>query len=313
MLIIKNVEKMDNPKISVIVPVYNVERYLRRCIDSILAQTFTDFELLLIDDGSKDSSGEICDEYAAKDSRIIVFHKENGGVSSARNVGLDNVRGEWVAFVDADDKISDGYFHICEEHENADVVVKPFYIIKEKEKKYYGNKVKVIDSREDIFRYFVRKRVHALWDAIFKKSLITSKRFNTDVSIGEDYLFFLSVLPNVKSLAFDSKGPYHYFVRQGSAMQATEERRMISILWENIINVKNLTEADDMKVLQKGIIYKSHVYLLYLYRNGLNLDEKCRLKKIFKEMNISDLLYVDIKTKIKLVLCKYLVQLHIFS
>ena len=135
MLIIKNVEKMDNPKISVIVPVYNVERYLRRCIDSILAQTFTDFELLLIDDGSKDSSGEICDEYAAKDSRIIVFHKENGGVSSARNVGLDNVRGEWVAFVDADDKISDGYFHICEEHENADVVVKPFYIIKKEEKK----------------------------------------------------------------------------------------------------------------------------------------------------------------------------------
>ena len=133
------------------------------------------------------------------------------------------------------------------------------------------------------------------------------------MSIGEDYLFFLSVLPNVKSLAFDSKGPYHYFVRQGSAMQATEERRMISILWENIINVKNLTEADDMKILQKGIIYKSHVYLLYLYRNELNLDEKCLLKKIFKEMNISDLLYVDIRTKIKLILCKYLVQLHIFS
>ncbi len=94
---------MSTPKISVIVPVYNVERYLPRCIDSILAQTFTDFELLLIDDGSKDSSGEICDEYASKDSRVRVFHKENGGVSSARNLGLDNARGEWIAFCDSDD------------------------------------------------------------------------------------------------------------------------------------------------------------------------------------------------------------------
>ena len=93
------------PKISVIVPVYNTEKYLRRCIDSVLAQTYQDFELLLIDDGSKDSSGAICDEYAAKDARVRVFHKENGGVSSARNLGLDNARGEWVTFVDSDDYI----------------------------------------------------------------------------------------------------------------------------------------------------------------------------------------------------------------
>ena len=93
------------PKISVIIPVYNAEKYLYRCIDSVLVQTFTNWELLLIDDGSKDSSGVICDEYAAKDARVRVFHKENGGVSSARNLGLDNARGEWVAFVDSDDYI----------------------------------------------------------------------------------------------------------------------------------------------------------------------------------------------------------------
>lgn len=85
---------MSNPKISVIVPVYNAESTIRRCVDSILAQTFTDFECLLIDDGSKDRSGEICDEYAEKDSRVMAFHKENGGVSSARNLGLDNARGD---------------------------------------------------------------------------------------------------------------------------------------------------------------------------------------------------------------------------
>ena len=89
--------------VSVIVPVYKAEKWLHRCVDSILAQTMEDFELLLIDDGSPDRSGEICDEYAAKDSRVRVFHKENGGVSSARNLGLDNAQGEWISFVDADD------------------------------------------------------------------------------------------------------------------------------------------------------------------------------------------------------------------
>ena len=89
--------------VSCIIPVYNTEKYLPRCIESVLAQTFVDWEMLLIDDGSTDASGSICDEYAASDSRIRVFHKENGGVSSARNVGLDNMRGEWVTFVDSDD------------------------------------------------------------------------------------------------------------------------------------------------------------------------------------------------------------------
>lgn len=93
----------NNPKISVIVPVYNVKEYLSRCVDSILAQTFSDFELLLIDDGSKDRSAQICDDYATRDTRIRVFHKENGGVSSARNLGLDNAHGEYVIFSDSDD------------------------------------------------------------------------------------------------------------------------------------------------------------------------------------------------------------------
>ena len=95
--------------ISIITPVYNAEKYLRCCIDSIIAQTFTDFELLLIDDGSKDKSGAICDEYAAKDARIRVFHKENGGVSSARNLGLDNAKGEWITFIDSDDWVKQDY------------------------------------------------------------------------------------------------------------------------------------------------------------------------------------------------------------
>lgn len=97
---------MDTQKISVIVPVYNVEKYLSRCIDSIISQTFSDFELILVDDGSTDSSGKICDEYGKKDGRVKVIHKRNGGLSSARNCGLENAKGNYICFVDSDDWIS---------------------------------------------------------------------------------------------------------------------------------------------------------------------------------------------------------------
>ena len=103
----------QSPKISIIVPVYKVEQYLPKCIDSILAQTFQNWELLLIDDGSPDNSGNICDEYAHKDSRIRVFHKKNGGVSSARNLGLDYAEGDYVMFVDSDDWISNDCLQVC--------------------------------------------------------------------------------------------------------------------------------------------------------------------------------------------------------
>lgn len=109
-------------KISIIIPVFNTEEYLRPCLDSILSQSYADYEVLLIDDGSSDESGSICDTYAQKDSRIQVFHKENGGVSSARNRGIDNARGEYIVFVDSDDLVTDGYLeHLMES--DADMVV----------------------------------------------------------------------------------------------------------------------------------------------------------------------------------------------
>ena len=115
-----------NSLISIIVPVYNSEKALDRCINSILEQTFQNWELLLINDGSTDRSREICDEYAAKDQRIKVFHKTNGGVSSARNVGLDNAKGEWITFCDSDDEILNNTFalydRIINEHNEIDLI-----------------------------------------------------------------------------------------------------------------------------------------------------------------------------------------------
>ena len=112
---------MNRAKISVIVPVYNVESYLARCVDSILAQTYQNLEIILVNDGSRDASGSICDAYAQKDSRITVIHKENGGLSSARNAGIDAASGEYLTFVDSDDWIEPQTY----EWMGVQIVVKP--------------------------------------------------------------------------------------------------------------------------------------------------------------------------------------------
>lgn len=180
----------NHPKISVIVPVYKVEKYLPKCIDSILQQIFTDFELLLIDDGSPDNSGKICDEYAIKDSRIRVFHKKNGGVSSARNLGLDNAKGEWISFIDADDWISSDFLSF--DHEEADVIQKSYQTISQSGKIIAINHLhsNIINSKKSLYKFYVNKRNNALWDKIIAKKLIGNRRFDINVKIGEDFLFF---------------------------------------------------------------------------------------------------------------------------
>lgn len=165
------------PKVSVIVPLYKAEKYIHRCVDSILAQTFTDWELLLIDDGSPDRSGEICDEYARKDNRIRVFHKKNGGVSSARNLGLDNMRGEYVTFVDADDWIDSNNASVC----MSIIATNQLDILQYSFKRIGCNgdvlQVKrVVSDVLDLSRYLYKDNFNmTVWGAYIKAALIKCK------------------------------------------------------------------------------------------------------------------------------------------
>lgn len=198
------------PKISVIVPVYNAEKYLHRCIDSILSQTFTDFELLLIDDGSKDKSGAICDEYAAKDSRVRVFHKENGGVSSARNLGLDYANSEWIAFVDADDSVLPNWLSIfidnCTE---SDLVVQGFMTDK-------SNIVAGINYNGHVSKGFYLLAQHEIAGYLFVKLFrydIIHKyhlRFNENFIFREDEDFVLKYLNRINHMVCLREGGYIY-------------------------------------------------------------------------------------------------------
>ena len=188
--------------ISVIVPVYNAEKYLHRCIDSILAQTFTDFELLLINDGSKDNSGAICDEYAAKDSRVRVFHKENGGASSARNLGLDNAKGEWITFVDSDDTLQQNALCVlCKSlTSSVDAVIA-------------NTNFNEIISGEEWTRLLLDCKTRCeLWSGLYKRGFLLDKKIEIPYSIviGEDFLTNLQYAVRCKKVRFITDNIYNY-------------------------------------------------------------------------------------------------------
>lgn len=184
-----------NPKISIIVPVYNVEKYLSRCIDSILSQTFTDFEILLVNDGSTDGSGNICEEYAKKDNRIRVLHKNNEGVSSARNTGLDNAKGDWIAFVDSDDWIDRNMYYILYNEaisSEADVIMCDFYIYYNQNSKDLIKAVSTDSSKEDIIKNYMLSFT-SLCNILVHRSLYEKYRLRIPESFTVCEDFWLSV------------------------------------------------------------------------------------------------------------------------
>ena len=195
---------MSNPKISVIIPVYNAESTLRRCVDSVLAQTFTDFECLLINDGSKDKSGEICDEYAAKDSRIRVFHMENGGPSAARNFGLNQAIGQYVIFQDADDYLLDNgsYLKLMTYaiQNNLDILRFDYSIV---DKDGNLNMWKSLDKKAHLYgsvfspALLVHEAFCGEWFTvlcIIKRTIIGNIRFNLHLTFLEDMDFYARLL-----------------------------------------------------------------------------------------------------------------------
>ena len=173
-------------EVSIIVPVYQVEKYIRQCVDSILAQTFTDFELILVDDGSKDGSGEICDEYAGMDERVKVVHKENGGLSDARNRGMDQAVGKYFMFVDSDDYIAPTMLeslYSSMRRENADIVVCNFrFTFDNASEKNFSTEVKAeVLTGAEIFYDRKNERNYGIWtvawNKLYKRETIGKVRF----------------------------------------------------------------------------------------------------------------------------------------
>lgn len=297
---------MKNPSFSIIVPVYNAEAYLPRCIGSILSQTFTDFELLLINDGSTDNSGNICDAYAQRDDRVRVFHKKNGGVSSARNLGIDNAKGEWIAFCDADDYISNDFLVIEDKYIECDVIEKPFVIeIDGRIKKQPKRTERIYCGEKVLYKYYLKERNTALWNKLISMRLVQGKRFDETVSIGEDLLFFLSFINQIHRYAISNIGVYYYVRNDMSAMSIVNEDVHSRVQSALLLNDKIKKSISDSSLVH-GLILQNNLFYFYKNIKLFNVQDYKAVNEIFNLINLENVRLLPFFVKSKVFILKIL-------
>ena len=273
------------PKISIIVPVYNVEQYLERCVESILKQTVDNFELLLINDGSSDNSGQLCDELSRRDNRIRVLHIQNGGVSNARNLGIQSSRGEWISFIDSDDYVTEYYletllqpvetdetigFSIGKLHHIQNGVVTPFQNTTSEVTGWNTEQtLKELLTTEKTSFFPVAK--------LFRKSLIKDHKFNTQYHLAEDALFLTELLLQTKcNTVFIDKPIYFYDHREGSATTSVNQYVFDTVtVYQEIIHMVK-KEFPNLQPELNNREYWSYitVYDKLIFANNTQFSEK---------------------------------------
>lgn len=256
--------EQTSPYISIIVPVYKVEKYLRRCLDSILAQTYKNFELILIDDGSPDNSGRICDEYAQNDSRIKVFHQENSGVSSARNNGIENARGEYIMFVDSDDYVLNDYIEHFLTCGKFDLIISG----------YNNDFPKAGECTLNTITEFINERILDLCiyspvSKFYKREILIKHniRFNTNVRYSEDRLFNFDYILYCNSIKILHESHYIYALPESIYIKERYAEKY-HLTPQEIINVINCLENSLNKITTRfhsDILFNSKRYLISMY------------------------------------------------
>ncbi|MBQ6210565.1 MAG: glycosyltransferase [Prevotella sp.] len=274
------------PIISIVIPVYNVEKLLRKCLDSILSQTFTDYELIIVDDGSADQSGKICDEYKEKDQRIVsVIHQENQGSSAARNAGLSLAKGKYLSFIDADDWVEPQYLQSmldCAEREHADLVISSF--IRESTDYpalYNRNEPKDLSKRAVVLGYFTN--LHAgLWNKLvlrelFVKNGIAFPQYN----YYEDMVVSTKITIAASNIVYSDTPLYHYVVHDSSMTQLQNAEKRLSLFTECLNNIMGIQEIP---------FVKSDKALLRASMNIVNFNKKKIIKNVSDERVIRSVL-----------------------
>ena len=300
-----------NALISIIVPVYNVEQYLCRCVDSLLIQSYPHLEIILVDDGSTDGSGNICDEYLKKDARIAVIHKPNGGLSSARNAGLAAAKGEYIGFVDSDDYVSkDMYASLLKRLENSETDIANIMYARAYESGETTPSPVPHKQNEDFSaEAFLEELLLHVGDVsactkLFPKALIGDLRFKEGV-LNEDLLFMTELISRLKTVRFVGEVGYFYFVREKS-ISASYGKAFID-MQKNSLTVLDFVKAhfpQFKKQAYRFALYQNMAYLLAIpkgeatkenttYHSALRFVRKHTLKNLFNRY---------LKTKEKLIL-----------
>ena len=298
--------------ISVIVPVYNVKTYLDECIQSILNQTYKKLEIILVDDGSTDGSGELCDSYAQVDSRINIIHKENGGLSDARNKGMEVATGEYIGFVDADDYIESNMYEVLVNaaKEKDAVLVSARYKYSGDRKDTTPGETGAVNSIEsvDFLSHLISQdgiivTSYSVWDRLYKRSLISSLRFPKGLCY-EDIVFSTKAILDAKKVIYVDKKLYNYRVRNDSISQGHElryDKRLITDRYPlQKEQVEWLTDSGYAKIakLAKATYYSEYLILLSMesypeYKNTLFDALK------YMHLRMSDIITLNVGVKAK--------------
>lgn len=283
------INKAGAPKVSVIVAVYKAENYLRRCVDSLLAQTFKDFEILLVDDGSPDRSGEICDEYAAKDSRVRVFHKSNGGVSSARQCGIDNACGEYTIHADPDDwvestMLDDLYYKAKED--DADMVICDYYAEERDKIEYIRQKPSALDC-ETVQRELFQRLHGSLWNKLIRRVCYKkgNVKFPIDLNVSEDLYVCLLLLETIQKVVYLPKAYYHYdrfsnansLTKECGVKEYCQHVKLLALFKERGFNHKCCREYNTYWAMVAYEAFYLNVYSATQYRCTFFKDVICLL------------------------------------
>lgn len=278
------------PIISIIVPVYNVEAYLRQCLDSILSQTFTAWELILVDDGSPDGSGAICDEYAAKDSRVRVFHIPNGGVSNARNVGMEAAKGDWITFIDSDDWVGedflDSLYAPINKNPNIEFVHGEMQNFIEGVGLSYYRCIKPYMGNDKA--YLLKSFDGHIASKLYKKEIITNHRLKFDINIilSEDYIFNTDYIKHINYYCFNQTTGYFYRQRADSATKKKTSIRPNSFLTYLRRNIEFLTsyiETHNIKEEDSNVRWNnlSNKVFYTIYSNGIRNFDRVTAQHIY--------------------------------
>ena len=257
---------MSSPKISIIIPVYNVEDYLSMCIESVIAQTYKDWELILVDDGSPDNSGSICDEYASRDPRIRVIHKKNAGVSAARNTGIEAANGEWISFIDSDDWVDTDYLEKFElDKDDADLIIQGLEYYDNRNGQYF-KQIKVADcilSGADSKKLVADNNVLGSGYPVAKayRKFIIDKGvlFDTSISYHEDHIFVLNILAVASKIRLSDSVAYkyRYFHTNSSLSSKRHPWQNLNIASEGMIDA--ISRIHD-KFVDTGSSYERKIY-----------------------------------------------------
>lgn len=273
-------------EVSIIVPVYQVENYIRQCVDSIMAQTFTDFELILVDDGSKDSSGQICDEYARVDERVKVIHQENRGVAAARNHAIECAGGNYLCFVDGDDWIESTMVEQCisrMKKQDADVLRHGHVLELWKNGKCVSKEKKdAPDFAIELTHSQIAEKMenfwgscsNYVWNYFFKKEAVADIRF-PEIKISEDHIFVLRVLERCRKICFLSNHVYHYGMRMGSSANRWQETG-IECQLQMIQSCHGFMECFEIETERKMRLMSDMVLNAYSYAIYLLCFPECR-------------------------------------